>query len=110
MKQVIKNVEKSNEKSISSFFQLTISKMISQQHCFVFTFPLYQIQYIGNDKFKFELMRSKNYASSDENVSMQNNSVININVTQRREKRKNKKLNCLNYFNCFRSTRFRLML
>ena len=82
--QIIENVKKTNEKLISTFSQLIISKMTSQQQYLMFIFSFFETRYIDDNKSKFESMRSKNYDSINENVFVQNNSLININVTQRR--------------------------
>ena len=83
--------------SNSSFSnQLAIPKMISQQ---MTKFSPYQTRYIGDDRFKFESMNAENYASNidstkdlmNKKMIKQNNSLININVIQKRRKRKTQK-------------------
>ena len=90
--QTIENVKESNEELTPTFPQLATPKMISQQQHLISTSSSFGARYTDDDKSRFESMRSKNYELIDdfvdENVPAQNDSLININVTQRRRNKK----------------------
>ena len=92
--QIIENRKESTSLSFSN--QLATPQMIPQQ---MITPSPYQTRYTDDDKSRFESMSAENYASivdfddsaddpTDEKMIRQNDSLININVTQKRRKGK----------------------